>query len=75
MPVLDISKLAKKQLAALSSQYDRISKMTVQPFPMMDVDPVRVEIDKAITNCLKLPDISILREMLAREPIISLKQL
>jgi type I restriction-modification system DNA methylase subunit len=75
MPVLDIHKLTKRQLALLSSHYDRISKMTFQPFPMIDQDPVRVEIDKAITNCLRLPDISILREMLAREPIISLKQL
>lgn len=75
MPTLDIRKITRKQLSYLATQYNRLSKMPIQPFTAIEHDPVRAEIDKAITTCLRLPDISIIREMLSREPIISIQQL
>jgi len=41
----------------------------------MAADPVRARIDQAVSQALGLPDFSILREMLAREPVVCLKRL
>jgi hypothetical protein len=41
----------------------------------MASDPVRAEIDKVVAEALGLPDFSVLRTLLAREPIISLRRL
>ena len=75
MPVLDFRLLTAAQLKELASAYDALSKETLQPFPMMDEDPVRAKIDEAICRVLDLPDLSVLRTLLAQEPIVCLKRL
>lgn len=75
MPVLDISGLSTAQLAAFAAAFDKVSESALQPFPDMAQDPVRVSIDTSIGRALNLPDFSILREMLAREPVICLRRL
>ena len=41
----------------------------------MDDDNVRAEIDKAIAKTLGLHDFSILRKLLAKEPVVCLKHM
>jgi hypothetical protein len=72
MPVLDVQSLSTKHRAALVEGFSRLASKRLLPFPKMAEDPVRVEIDQVIARALDLPDFSILRELLAREPIISL---
>ncbi len=71
MPVLDITTLSPNQRAALAAAFDELADSTVAPFREMAHDPTRAAIDEAIREALDLPDFSILRELLAREPIIS----
>jgi hypothetical protein len=75
MPVLDVQALKPKQLKDFAETYDKICEKTLLPFPEMADDPVRAEIDASIAKALKLPDFSILRELLAQEPIICLRPL
>ena len=75
MPVLNVRALKLKQLKGLAEAYDNVCETTLLPFPQMADDPVRAEIDASIAKALKLPDFSILRELLAQEPIICLRPL
>ena len=75
LPVLDFRLLTSSQLRELASAYDALSRETLQPFPMMAEDPVRAKIDEAICKVLDLPDLSVLRTLLAQEPIVCLKRL
>ena len=71
MPVIDVTRLSANQLARLAAAFDEIADLSVAPFREMADDPTRAAIDDAIREALDLPDFSILRELLAREPIIS----
>ena len=75
MPVLDTPRLPEESLALLASSYDRLCDQAVAPFPAMESDPVRAAIDEAVAAALAVPDLSVLRQMLAREPIVCLKPL
>jgi hypothetical protein len=75
LPVLDPRSLSKKQLQGLSQIYDRLCEEPLQGFACADTDSVREEMDKSIAKTLGLPDFSVLRTLLAREPIISLRQM
>ena len=75
MPTLDIIALTDSQFSAITEAYERLAHEPLLPFPEMAHDPVRAEIDNVLSNTLGLPDLSPIREMLAREPIISLQRL
>lgn len=75
MPVLNLASLSQSQLRQLATAYDRLSDRALLPLPLMTSDDVRAEIDMAIAKALRLPDFSILREMLAREPVVCLRSL
>ena len=75
MPVLDITLLSKKQKQSLVSTYNHISNQLISPLPEMDKDNIRQEIDEAISNALGLNKLTILRKLLAQEPVICLKSL
>lgn len=75
LPVLDLGGLSGGQLAQLAAAYDEVCREGLRPFPEMDRDPVRARIDAAIEKALGLPDFSILRQLLAREPVVCLKRL
>ncbi len=72
MPVLDVSGIGEKQLKMLAKAFDDLSGKNVAPLLEMDADPTRAAIDEAIAKALQLPDLSSLRRVLAREPVISL---
>ncbi|MBM3335253.1 hypothetical protein FJY63_11385, partial [Candidatus Sumerlaeota bacterium] len=75
LPVLDMRALSRNQLNRLSFLYNRVADQALLPLPQMNTDDVRAEIDREIAKTLRIPDFSILREMLAREPIVCLRPL
>jgi hypothetical protein len=75
MRVLDLHALSSEQLKRLADVYDRLCDKPLQPFPHMAADEVRADIDQSIAEVLSLPDFSILRTLLAQEPVISMKRL
>jgi len=75
MPVLDVTALAPERLQAMADSYDRLCERPLLPFPQMNVDAVRVEIDTVIASSLGLPDVGGLRQLLAREPVVCLEPL
>ncbi len=75
MPVLSVIDLSDKQLQKLTSAYDKLSTQLIHPFPNMDKDEVRAAIDTSVAEALGLPDFSVLRTLLAQEPVVCLKRL
>jgi len=75
LPILDLRALTPDQLSALAAAYDRLSTQTLQPLPRMAQDETRAAIDAAISATLGLPDLTLLRTMLAHEPVITMKRL
>jgi len=73
LPVIDPRKLTKETQTALCAAYDELSKQEIQALPQMAEDDVRVKMDAAIAKALGLKDdLSLLRKLLAAEPIISM---
>ncbi len=68
MPVLDVRALNKAQLKKLSSVYDKLANKELKALAELDKDPVRTEIDNALSKTLGLPDLKNISELLAREP-------
>ena len=75
MILLNLRRLTPMQLGALARGYDRLRRKELLPFPRMAGDPTRIEVDRTISRVLGLPDLSPLREMLAREPFVCLEPL
>ncbi|MFW6112530.1 MAG: hypothetical protein ACOC6S_03060 [Chloroflexota bacterium] len=73
MPVLDVPTLNADQLKRLVDAYDALSEKPLLPFPKMATDPVREAVDAAISEALDLPDLSVLRTLLAQEPVVCLQ--
>lgn len=71
MPVLDVKSLKKKQLSALAKAYDDLADKELAPLSQLDSDDVRAKIDEALCGSLGCPDLSPIRELLAREPGLS----
>lgn len=72
MPVLDVAGLEASGTEALASAYDELCNTSLLPLPEMGRDASRQRIDRAISDVLGFPDLSPIREMLSREPVISL---
>jgi hypothetical protein len=73
MPVIDPRKLSNHAQKKLCAAYDELCKTEIQALPQMAADVVRDKIDAAVSNALKLKDdLSLLRKLLAAEPIISM---
>ena len=75
MPVLDVRALGVDQMKYLVDAYDTLSKQPLLPFPEMASDPVRKAMDAAVSEALSLPDLSVLRSLLAQEPVVCLQAL
>lgn len=73
--VLDLRTLPVNAMETLAATYDAVCNQGLRPFAEMDGDPVRERIDAAFAQALGLPDISVLRVMLAREPVVCLQRL
>ncbi len=68
MPVLDMHILSDAQVASLATAYDALCDRELLALARLNVDPARRAMDEALSTALGLPDLSPLREMLAREP-------
>lgn len=75
LPVLDVRALTLTQMERLVDAYEALKKQTLLPFPQMASDAVREMIDNAICDALGLPNISVLRKLLAQEPVVCLRPL
>lgn len=75
LPVLNVGSLSPTQMDRLVKAYDTLSTQPLLSFPQMANDPVRQAIDDAISDVLGLPDLSVLRNLLAQEPVVCLKAL
>ncbi|MCL2076170.1 MAG: SAM-dependent methyltransferase [Betaproteobacteria bacterium] len=68
MPVLDVRNLPTETLAQLAEAFDTLCTREMQALARLDTDPARAEIDDALSAALGLPDMRMLRQLLAREP-------
>jgi hypothetical protein len=75
LPVLDFGGLSADQVRKLAAAYDEVRREELKPFPEMADDPVRARIDQAVAKALGLPDFSVLRRLLAQEPVVCLRRL
>ncbi|MEZ4525322.1 MAG: hypothetical protein R2941_05310, partial [Desulfobacterales bacterium] len=75
MPVLDVRSLPDEVITQLAGSYDAICEKELMPLARLDKDPVRAEIDTALSDALGLPDMKPLRQLLAREPGLTGKSL
>ena len=74
LPVIDPRVLKAETRHSLSRTFDEISKEEIQALPRIAEDPVRAMIDAQLAAALGIKnDLSILRKLLAAEPIISMK--
>jgi hypothetical protein len=74
-PVLDLRTIPANAMKTLAAAYDAVCNQGLRPFAEMGTDPVRERIDTAFAQALGLPDISVLRVMLAREPVVCLHRI
>jgi len=75
MPVLDVRQLKKGQLRRLAQTFDALAEQPLLSLPQMPQDDTRCAIDEALRAVLGLPDLTPLREALAREPVVCLQPL
>jgi hypothetical protein len=75
MRVLDVKSLSSMQLNALAASYDALADQGLESLAQLRLDPVRNKIDLAISETLKIPDLSAIRELLDREPGLNAKNI
>jgi len=75
MPALDVRHLSATQLRLLASAYDRLSQQDLNPIAKLNADPVRQEIDDTLCRVLELPSLTAIRELLAREPGLTAREI
>ena len=75
MPILDVRQLNQEQLTELVSAYDSLCAQKLEPIAQLHNDPVRRKIDDALSKVLSLPSLSAIRELLAREPGLTAKDI
>ncbi|MGH6851365.1 MAG: N-6 DNA methylase [Methylocella sp.] len=68
MPVLDVRVLSDEQLIAIAAAYDELASEQLEALANLDHDPNRRRIDDALSTVLGLPSLAPIRELLAREP-------
>ena len=73
LPVPNFADLDTEQLELLDGWFDWLAGDTLLPFPRMNEDPVRRQIDEAVTQALGLdPEwVASIRQELAREPSVT----
>ena len=73
LPVPDFNRLDETLLRRLKDQFDALSHETLLPFPRMNDDVIRQQIDSAVTDALNLdPEwVATIRRELASEPSVT----
>lgn len=73
LPVPNFASLDREDLEDLATAFDRLAFRKLLPFPQMAEDPVRADIDRAVSQTFSLPSLDVLRRLLAREPVVCLR--
>ncbi|KAF0247779.1 MAG: hypothetical protein FD167_2822, partial [bacterium] len=68
MLVLNVRSLNKKQLEELEVAYNTLCNEELAPIAQLNTDAVRQKIDDTLCKTLSMPNLSPIRELLAREP-------
>ena len=71
LPVLDVRALNNKQLQGLVHLSDQIAVMKFERLPEMAKCSARGALDDGLSHVLGLPELSMLRELLTTEPVVS----
>jgi len=71
LPVLDTDALSKAQLGRISKRFDELQGKALLPLSAIGSDDTRRKIDESLQEVLRLPDVSVLREGLAAEPLLA----
>ena len=73
----NLAALSAAELELLNSWFDWLQNDTLLPFPRMAEDPVRRQIDEAVTQALGLDAewVATIRRELAKEPSVTDKRL
>jgi len=82
LPLLDVGKLTSEQVEGLLALFDHFSKQELPPFPEQYAqacrgEGVKYEMDREVLKAVLGEDVDLrpLYELLAREPILTLKPL
>lgn len=75
IPVLDTRALSTSQLGTLEALFDDLSEATFESLPGMTDCPARKTLDDGLSQVLDLPDLAVLRTLLASEPAVSNRRL
>ena len=75
LPVLDPRLLTHDQINEFVVLYESVSHQNLLNISQADVDETRQAIDDGIARILSLPDYSVLRDLLSREPAVTLRRL
>lgn len=75
MPVLDVRNLQADTVSRLAEAYDSLRSKELMALAKLHEDPIRAGIDDALSAALGLPDMNLLRQLLAREPGLTGKSL
>ena len=75
LPVLDTRQLSQGQRQALADLFDELVGVEFEPLPSMVGCQFRRALDDGLSRILGLPDLAILRGLLASEPVVTNKRL
>jgi hypothetical protein len=75
MPVLNVNGLDEEVLTRMARVYDAICNEDLQPLSTLASDEIRQQIDRCISDCLSLPDLTPVRDALGREPVLTVTSL
>jgi len=68
MLVLDVRHLSKPALNTLAAAYDDVCREELSPIAQLNTDAIRRQIDDILSKVLRVPKVDPIRELLAREP-------
>ena len=73
LQVLDLNALNANQTSILDNLWTQVQNCDLSPFTEISLDPIRKCIDDAFSQVLGIPQLDELRNMLSREPMISMQ--
>jgi hypothetical protein len=71
LPVVDVTALTNDALDTIAKTFDEVAGKTLEPIPSLAHDATRRQIDEAFMKVLGLPDVKIIAELFAREPVVA----
>ena len=71
--ILDLKSLSKPDAKQLDNLWKKIHQKRFLHYPAICHDSTRIEIDEYFSEILGMPKLGMLREMLSREPMVSME--